>query len=279
MPPGARDMKIGPISIGDGARIALIAGLNVLENDEDTLASARALARLAAEHERQIVFKASFDKANRTRSDAFRGPGIERGLEMLSAVKAETGLALLTDVHGPEQAAVAADVVDCLQIPAFLCRQTDLLHACAETGRAVNVKKGQFVAPEDMRHAVDKLHGFGCDDVLVTERGTTFGYHDLVVDVRAFARMRAFAPVCFDATHAAQQPGRAGGASGGDRSVVAPLARAAVAAGIDALFIEIHPRPDEAPVDSACQLTSSDLDRLLGEIGAIEGALSDQRAD
>ncbi len=267
-------MKLRDVVIGDRNPLALIAGLNVLETLEGALDVARTVARLGGAHRRPVVFKASFDKANRTRVDGFRGPGLDAGLEMLAAVRAETGLPVVTDVHETAQAARVAEVVDGLQIPAFLCRQTDLLRACAETGRAVNLKKGQFVAPEDMRHAVDKLATFGCDDVLVTERGTSFGHHDLVVDFRGLAAMRQFAPVCFDATHAAQRPGARDGASGGAREVVAPLARAAIAAGVDALFIEVHPDPDAAPVDGPCQITPAAFDALLTETLAIERALT-----
>lgn len=271
-------MKLRDIAIGEGEPLALIAGLNVLEALEPALVIARAIAALGAKHARPVVFKASFDKANRTRADGFRGPGLEAGLAMLAEIKATTGLPVLTDVHAADQAARVAEVADCLQIPAFLCRQTDLLRACAETGRAINVKKGQFVAPEDMRHAVDKLRDFGATDVLVTERGTSFGHHDLVVDFRGLAVMRAFAPVCFDATHSAQRPGALDGASGGSREAVASLARAAVAAGIDALFVEVHSDPDRAPVDGACQITPRALDALLSDATAIERALATREA-
>jgi len=268
-------LKLRDVVIGEGRPLVIVSGLNVLETLDAALELARGLAELGARHARPVVFKASFDKANRTRADGFRGPGLDAGLEMLARVKAETGLPLLTDVHEPAQAAPAAEVVDCLQVPAFLCRQTDLLRACAETGRAVNLKKGQFVAPEDMRHAVEKLRGFGCEDVLVTERGTSFGHHDLVVDYRGLATMRAFAPVCFDATHAAQRPGARDGASGGAREAVAPLARAAVAAGVDALFVEVHPEPDHAPVDGPCQITPAAFAALLSDVVAIETALAE----
>jgi len=266
-------MQIAQIEIGPDAPLALISGLNVLESESAAVDCALQLKALGDEHAIPIIFKASFDKANRTRIDAFRGPGIEAGLAMLAAVKAATGLPLLTDIHEPAQAERAAQVVDCLQIPAFLCRQTDLLAACAATGLPVNLKKGQFVAPADLRHAVDKLRGFGCEDALVTERGTGFGYNDLVVDMRSLIEIRAYAPVCFDATHAVQQPGRADGASGGDRRLVAPLARAAVAVGIDALFIETHPDPERAPVDGPSQIVPESLDSLLGEVCAISRAL------
>lgn len=272
--------------VGDGAPIVLIAGLNVIEDEPAAIDCAHAVAAIGARHERPVVFKASFDKANRTRFDGFRGPGIDEGLRVLAAVKRATGLPVLTDVHEPEQAKRAAEVVDCLQVPAMLCRQTDLLAACARTGLPVNLKKGQFVAPADMAHAVSKIAHFRSTEAgrpaadtgaIVTERGTQFGHNDLVVDMRGLVAMRAFAPVCFDATHSVQRPGTADGASGGDRSLVAPLARAAVAIGIDALFVEIHPRPDRAPVDGPSQITPASLDALLDEVKAIEAALRDTR--
>jgi 2-dehydro-3-deoxyphosphooctonate aldolase (KDO 8-P synthase) len=265
---------IGEIPVGDGAPLVLIAGLNVLETREDAVACAAAIQELAKRHGLPAVFKASFDKANRSRRDSYRGPGLEAGLAMLAQVKRETGLPLLTDVHEPQQAAPAAAVVDCLQVPAFLVRQSDLVAACAATGRSLNLKRGPFIAPRDMRHAVEKARDAGAADVLVTERGSSFGYNDLVVDMRGLGVMREFAPVCFDATHSAQRPGAADGASGGDRSVVAPLARAAVAAGIDALFVETHPDPDRAPCDGPCQIRIEALDRLLGEVCAIRAGLA-----
>jgi 2-dehydro-3-deoxyphosphooctonate aldolase (KDO 8-P synthase) len=220
-----------------------------------------------------LVFKASFDKANRTQHDAARGPGLDEGLELLARVKAETGLPLLTDVHEPGQAKAVAEVVDCLQVPAFLVRQTDLIAACAATGRPLNLKRGPFIAPLEMRHAVAKAAVLGATDVLLTERGSTFGYNELVVDMRGLVVMREFAPVCFDATHAVQRPGAMDGASGGDRRMVAPLARAAIAAGVDALFVETHPNPAQAPCDGACQIGLEALDRLVAEACAIRAAL------
>ena len=269
-----RTMEIAGFSIGGGAPLALIAGLNVIESEFATLACAEEVGELAARHGMPAIFKASYDKANRSRADGFRGPGIDRGLEILAQVRRSTGLPVLTDVHESDQAKRAAEVVDVLQVPAMLCRQTDLLAACAATGRPVNLKKGQFMAAEDFRYAVEKLRGFGCQDVLVTERGTSFGYGDLVADLRSLVRMREYAPVCFDATHSVQRPGQRDGASGGERQFVAPLARAAVGCGVDALFIEVHPNPAEAPVDGACQLTSSDLDTRLAEVRSIEKALT-----
>jgi 2-dehydro-3-deoxyphosphooctonate aldolase (KDO 8-P synthase) len=241
----------------------LIAGPCVLEDDALNLRVAEHLARLAGDVPGGVIFKASFDKANRSNPDAHRGPGIDEGLQALDRVRSATGLPLLTDVHLPHQCAPTAEVVDVLQIPAFLCRQTDLLVAAGATGRAVNVKKGQWMHPEGMRGAVDKVRGAraarrpaagpgGADDVAVTERGTFFGYGDLVVDMRDFGRMRAACgtPVIFDATHSVQRPGQGqGGASGGAREYIPPLALAAVAAGADALFLETHPDPDRAPSD------------------------------
>ncbi|MBW1886340.1 MAG: 3-deoxy-8-phosphooctulonate synthase, partial [Deltaproteobacteria bacterium] len=193
-------MRIASIEIAEAAPLALIGGVNVIESQAHTLDSARAIAEIAARHEFPLVFKASFDKANRSNVAAYRGPGIDRGLEVLAAVKHATGLPLLTDVHEPGQAKIAGEVVDCLQIPAFLCRQTDLLAACAATGLPVNVKKGQFIAPANMSAVVEKLSHFGCEQVLLTDRGTQFGYNELVADMTSLIEMRAFAQVCFDAT-------------------------------------------------------------------------------
>ncbi len=266
-------MHIGNVAIGHGAPLALIGGINVVEDEATTLEAAEAIAESAAQNDLPLVFKASFDKANRTRVDAFRGPGIEEGLEILSRVKKSTGLPLITDVHECWQAAPTSEVVDCLQVPAFLCRQTDLLAACAATGLPVNVKKGQFIAPANMAAIVEKLAHFGCRDVMLTERGAQFGYHELVVDMASLLEMRAFAPVCFDATHAVQQPGARDGASGGRREHVAPLARAAAAVGIDALFIEAHRDPESAPCDGPSQIDFEALDRLLAEVRAVDATL------
>jgi 2-dehydro-3-deoxyphosphooctonate aldolase (KDO 8-P synthase) len=267
-------MRIGGIPVGGGAPLVWISGLNVLETADAALAAAEALCAIADRHELPLVFKASFDKANRTRADAYRGPGLDAGLEMLARVKAATGLPLLTDVHEPSQVAPAAEVVDCLQVPAFLMRQSDLIAACAATGRPLNLKRGQFVAPTEMRHAVAKAEALGATEVLVTERGSSFGYNDLVVDMRGLVTLGEFAPVCFDATHAAQRPGLADGASGGDRRMVSPLARAAAAVGIDALFVEAHARPDDAPCDAACQIDFAAFEALALQVGAIRAALA-----
>lgn len=244
----------------------VIAGPCVLEDDTLNLTVAEALAKLAERVPGGIVFKASFDKANRSNAGAHRGPGVEEGLRKLERVKHETGLPVLTDVHLPDQCAQVADVVDVLQIPAFLCRQTDLLEAAGATGRAVNIKKGQWMHPEGMRGAVEKTRAPMQSEVVVTERGTFFGYGDLVVDMRDFNRMRAACavPVIFDATHSVQRPGQGGGgASGGAREFIPPLTLAALAAGADGLFLETHPTPDVAPSDGPNMLPLRDLPALL----------------
>lgn len=257
-----------------GGELVFIAGPCVIEGEEFTLRHARRIAEIAQSRGVAAVFKCSFDKANRTSAKSFRGPGLREGLRILARVRKETGLPLLTDVHAEDQCAPAAEVVDVLQIPAFLSRQTDLLLAAGRTGRAVNVKKGQFLAPEDMQNAVDKLREAGCAEVLLTERGASFGYHNLVVDMRSLAIMRRFAPVCFDATHSVQQPGSQGIATGGDRSMAPVLARAAAAVGIDALFCEVHENPDKALSDGPNSLSFEMWDALVGEVLKIRRALS-----
>jgi 2-dehydro-3-deoxyphosphooctonate aldolase (KDO 8-P synthase) len=266
-------MKIGPIAIGGGAPLVLIAGLNVIESEDATLAAAHALKSVCTQRGVPMVFKASFDKANRSSLKSFRGPGIDEGLRILARVRQDAEVPVLTDVHEPEQAKAAASVVDCLQIPAFLCRQTDLIAACAATGLPINIKKGQFLAPLDLRNAVEKARALGATGVLVTERGTSFGYNDLVVDLRGLPLMRTFAPVCFDATHAVQHPGAGGESTAGDRRFVAPLARAAAAVGIDALFVEVHPDPERAPCDGPSQIDLAAFGRLLAEVHAVDAAL------
>ena len=255
-------------------QFTLIAGPCVIEGEEFTLRHARKIAEIASRHGVPVVFKCSFDKANRTSGKSFRGPGLHEGLKVLAKVKAETGLPVLTDVHAEEQCAPAAEVVDVLQIPAFLSRQTDLLLAAGRTGRAVNVKKGQFLAPEDMKNVVAKLAEVGCRDVLLTERGASFGYNNLVVDMRGLVTMRQFAPVCFDATHSVQRPGSQGNATGGDRTLAPPLARAAAAVGIDALFCEVHEDPDKALSDGPNSLTFAMWDALVTDVIKIRSALA-----
>ncbi len=254
----------------------LLAGPCVLESDELNLTVARALAGWSEQFDLPVVFKASFDKANRSKLGALRGPGLEGGIPALERVKGETGLPVLTDIHEPWQAEKAAAVVDALQIPAFLCRQTDLLVAAGATGKPVNIKKGQWMAPEEMAAAVDKVRSSGSTEVAVTERGTFFGYGELVVDMRSFARVRwaCGAPVIFDGTHSVQRPGQADGASGGDPQHTPALVRAAVAAGCDGLFLEIHPEPARAPSDASNMLSLDAVPALLGEVMAIRTALA-----
>jgi 2-dehydro-3-deoxyphosphooctonate aldolase (KDO 8-P synthase) len=249
----------------------------VLESEALNLRVGEHLARLAERVPGGIIFKASFDKANRSNAGAARGPGLDEGLAALARVRKATGLRILTDVHLPDQCAAVAEVADVLQIPAFLCRQTDLLVAAGRTGRPVNVKKGQWMHPEGMRGAVDKVRGAAPSrsEVAVTERGTFFGYGDLVVDMRAFARMREScdAPVIFDATHSVQRPGQgAGGASGGAREFIPPLAMAAVAAGADGVFMETHPDPANAPSDGPNMIPLSELDALVDRLLAVREA-------
>ncbi|MSR20657.1 MAG: 3-deoxy-8-phosphooctulonate synthase [Gemmatimonadetes bacterium] len=256
-------------------RFMLIAGPCVLESDALNLEVAQALATWSRDFGLPAVFKASFDKANRARIDSPRGPGLDKGLDQLARVKDETGLPVLTDIHEPAQAEAAARVVDALQIPAFLCRQTDLLVAAGSTGKPVNIKKGQWMAPEEMAAAVEKLRGAGASEVAVTERGTAFGYGDLIVDMRSFACVKAatHAPVIFDATHAVQRAGRAGGSSGGDPEHVPALVRAAVAAGCDGIFLETHPHPARAQSDGSSMLPLAAMPGLLAEVVAIREAL------
>ncbi|MEO8193945.1 MAG: 3-deoxy-8-phosphooctulonate synthase [Gemmatimonadales bacterium] len=257
-------------------RLFVIAGPCVVEDDALNLSIARELQRLGARIPGGIVFKASFDKANRSNAGAARGPGVEGGIAALRRVKDSTGMPVITDVHLPEQCAEAAEVADALQIPAFLCRQTDLLEAAGRTGRAVNVKKGQWLHPEGMRGAVDKVRlaraGSSAGDIAVTERGTFFGYGDLVVDMRSFERMRAATgcPAIFDATHSVQRPGLGeGGASGGAREFIPSLALAAVAAGANGIFLETHPDPDNAPSDGPNMLPLSELEGLLNRLVSV----------
>jgi 2-dehydro-3-deoxyphosphooctonate aldolase (KDO 8-P synthase) len=242
--------KIGPFRCGAGEKLLVVAGPCVIENESLTLTIAERLAEETGDLAVQLVFKASFDKANRTSLDSYRGPGLEEGLQILRRVGEVSGLPVTTDIHESHQAAAVGEVCELLQVPAFLARQTDLLVAAARTGRAIHVKKGQFMAPSDMRHVVNKLSAAGCRDVILGERGTFFGYGRLVNDMRAIPQMQALGvPVIFDATHSVQEPGGLGHATGGNRAMVEPLARAAVALGVDALFCETHPDPDRSPSD------------------------------
>jgi 2-dehydro-3-deoxyphosphooctonate aldolase (KDO 8-P synthase) len=257
-------VSAGAVTIGTGHPLALIAGPCVIESDGHAIATARALAEISRATGVPVVFKASYDKANRTSLSSFRGPGLTGGLEILAAVKAATGLPVLTDIHEPSHADPAARVVDVLQIPAFLCRQTDLLVAAAKTGRPVNVKKGQFLAPRDMRHVVGKLEAAGARGILLTERGSTFGYHNLVVDMRGLPMMRELGhPVILDVTHSLQLPGAGDGVTSGLAEYIEPLACAGVAAGVDAVFMEVHEEPARAKSDAANALALDRLARLL----------------
>jgi 2-dehydro-3-deoxyphosphooctonate aldolase (KDO 8-P synthase) len=257
-------VTVGTVQIGKGRPLALIAGPCVMEPDDLTLVIARRLVEICGDLGVPLIFKASFDKANRTSKSSYRGPGLVEGLKVFERVKSETGLPVTTDVHETHQAAPIAEVVDLLQIPAFLARQTDLLEAAAVTGRPINVKKGQFMAPWDMAHVVAKVTETGNGGVLLTERGTTFGYGRLVNDLRAIPQMQGTgAPVVFDATHSVQLPSAGQGVSSGERDMVPVLSRAAVAAGCDALFLEVHPRPDEALSDGPNALRLDDLPALL----------------
>jgi len=280
-----REVAIGGVAIGGGRPLALIGGPCAIEGEKHALMMAERLATIAAGHGVPFVYKSSYDKANRSSVNGYRGPGLAEGLRILAKVKAELGVPVLSDVHEVSQVRPAAEVLDVLQIPAFLCRQTDLIVAAAGTGKPVNVKKGQFLAPEDMRNVVDKIRSTGNEAVLLTERGTSFGYHNLVVDMRGLVQMRALGyPVIFDATHSVQLPGGGGDRSGGERQYVPALARAAVAVGVDALFMEIHEDPDRTlpdgrPLsDGPNMLRLDDLPRLLGELTAIAAAVAGDHA-
>jgi 2-dehydro-3-deoxyphosphooctonate aldolase (KDO 8-P synthase) len=269
----SRRIRVADLEVGGGAPLLLIAGPDVLESEAHALGMARALAAIAAERRVPLVFKASFDKANRTSVDAYRGVGLEEGLRILGKVKGETGLPVTTDFHVPQQAEAVGRVADLLQVPAYLCRQTDMLVAAGRTGRAVNVKKGQFLAPGDVRFVAEKVRSTGNDSVMITERGSTFGYGNLVVDFRSLPRMRALGvPVCFDATHSVQLPGGLGGASGGEREFIADLARAAVAVGVDAIFFEVHDDPERAPCDGPSQMPLDRFGALLDSLLSLDRA-------
>ncbi|NDJ18740.1 3-deoxy-8-phosphooctulonate synthase [Myxacorys almedinensis] len=263
------------LSIGDHSPLALIGGPCVIESEDFTLKMADEIKQVCDRLSIPFIFKSSFDKANRTSITSFRGQAIEDGLEILQKVKDKIGVPVLTDIHESSQAAIAAEVVDILQIPAFLCRQTDLLMAAAETGRTVNVKKGQFLAPWDMKNVVRKLETSGARNILLTERGTSFGYNALVVDFRALPQMREFGyPIVFDATHSVQMPGGQGDKSGGQRHFVPYLAKAAAAVGIDALFMEVHEDPDNAPSDGPNMIPLAQLEAVLKPILRVRDSLA-----
>jgi 2-dehydro-3-deoxyphosphooctonate aldolase (KDO 8-P synthase) len=269
----SHSFEIGPVHVGEG-QLFLIAGPCVIESEAHSLRMAEAIQRIAGDLGVPYIFKASYDKANRTSVKSFRGPGLTEGVRILSAVAKATGLPVLTDVHEPGHCEPVAEAVDVLQIPAFLCRQTDLLVAAGKTGRAVNIKKGQFVAPWDMANAVEKVRSTGNERVSLTERGASFGYNTLVVDYRSLPVMREMAPVVFDGTHSVQQPSAAGGVSGGQPQFIPLLARAAVAAGIDGLFLEVHDDPANAKSDGANALDLKLLKPLLEKLLAIHAAAS-----
>ncbi len=271
-------ITIGPYTCGRGQSLLVIAGPCVIESAELTLSIAACLKQISDELSLPLVFKASFDKANRTSVTAYRGPGLPRGLAILRRVKQSTALPVTTDLHESQQAAPVAEVCDLLQIPAFLARQTDLLLAAAATGRPVHVKKGQFLAPWDMKNVVGKLEAGGCRHILLGERGTFFGYGRLVNDMRAIPQMQSLGvPVIFDATHSVQEPGGLGAATGGNRAMVEPLARAAVALGVDGLFFETHPDPDSAPSDGPNMIPLDQFAGLLRRLLAIRRAVEEMK--
>ncbi|MBL8753113.1 MAG: 3-deoxy-8-phosphooctulonate synthase [Planctomycetes bacterium] len=273
-PVSVRPVSVGNVVFGGDRPFALIAGPCVIESRDHCRRHAETIRDACRKAGVPLVFKCSFDKANRTSGKAFRGPGMDEGLAILAEIKRDLGVPVLTDVHEREQCGPAGEVVDCLQIPAFLCRQTDLLLAAAATGRAVNVKKGQFLAPDDIPNVLGKLLASGNPNVMVTERGTSFGYRTLVVDFAGFPTMRAFGqPLVFDATHSVQRPGGAGTSTGGDRTKVPFLARAAVACGVDGLFLEVHENPDQAPSDGPNMLRLADLPGLLDDLRRIQDAV------
>ncbi|HVC47858.1 MAG TPA: 3-deoxy-8-phosphooctulonate synthase [Terracidiphilus sp.] len=267
--------EIGPVRVGEG-RLFLIAGPCVIESEAHARRMAEAIQRITSDLGIPYIFKASYDKANRTSVTSFRGPGLKEGVAILGRLAKDTGLPVLTDVHEPGHCAVAAEAVDVLQIPAFLCRQTDLLVAAGRTGRAVNIKKGQFVAPWDMTHPVEKVRSTGNERVFLTERGASFGYNTLVVDMRSLPVMRGLTPVVFDGTHSVQQPSAANGVSGGQPEFIPVLARAAVAAGVDGLFLEVHDDPKNAKSDGANALELKLLKPLLERLLAIDAAAGER---
>ncbi|MBU6452035.1 MAG: 3-deoxy-8-phosphooctulonate synthase [Cyanobacteria bacterium REEB67] len=269
-------VRVGSHEVAEGGKFLIIAGPCVIESYEMLLKTATHLHELSTKHNFNLVFKSSFDKANRTSVNGFRGPGLEKGLEMLADIKAKLGMPVLSDIHEAEQCPLAGTVLDVLQIPAFLCRQTDLLVAAARTGKCVNVKKGQFLAPRDMKNAVKKIVDSGNKNILLTERGTSFGYNNLVVDFRAIPIMKENGyPVIFDATHSVQIPGGAGDASTGERQYVPTLARAAVVAGVNGMFMETHPNPDEAKSDGPNQVPLAQAEELISQVLQLYNVVKD----
>ncbi|MDX8408172.1 MAG: 3-deoxy-8-phosphooctulonate synthase [Mariprofundaceae bacterium] len=264
-------IRVADIAIGNELPFALLAGPCVIESEDFTLRAAESIKAVAKRCGVPLVFKSSFDKANRTSKDGFRGPGLDEGLRILQRVKDEIGIAVVTDVHTPEQAKSVAEVADILQTPAFLCRQTDFIRSVAATGKTINIKKGQFLAPWDMKHVLDKATSTGNDNIMLCERGASFGYNNLVSDMRSLLVMREFgAPVVYDASHSVQQPGGLGGATGGNREFVPGLSRAAVATGVAALFMEVHPDPDKALSDGPNSLALDHLETLLRQLKQLD---------
>jgi 2-dehydro-3-deoxyphosphooctonate aldolase (KDO 8-P synthase) len=269
-----KSFQVGSATFGDG-RLTIIAGPCVIESAEHALMMARECAQRARDAGLDFVFKSSFDKANRSSIKSFRGVGMQAGLEILRRIKGELGLPVVTDIHDPAQVEVVAEVADILQIPAFLCRQTDLILAAAQSGRAVNIKKGQFLAPEDARNIVEKAQAAGCEKLMLTERGVSFGYNNLVVDMRSFPIMSGFGvPVVFDVTHSLQLPGGLGNATGGLSQYIEPLARAGVACGVDAVFMEVHDAPERAPSDGPNMLPLQRMGALLENLRDIHQLVS-----
>ena len=266
-----KEVKIGNLTVGGGKGLFLLAGPCVIEDPDRTLAIGRRMKEITEKLGIPYIFKASFDKANRSSYNSFRGPGLEEGLKILAHIKEELQVPVVSDVHSIEQLEPVAEVLDILQIPAFLCRQTDLVYGAAKTGKAVNVKKGQFMSPKDMKNVLDKMLETGNENLMLTERGFSFGYNNLVVDMRSFPIMREFGyPVIFDATHSVQLPGGAGTASSGQREFVANLSRAAVASGVDGLFFEVHDNPAEALSDGPNMLYLDQVEEVLTQLIAID---------
>jgi 2-dehydro-3-deoxyphosphooctonate aldolase (KDO 8-P synthase) len=269
-----KEIIIGDIAFGNNHPLFLIAGPCVIESEETTFYTAEKLKEISERFNVPCVFKSSFDKANRTSLDSFRGPGIDRGLRILSDVKSKFQLPVISDVHSIDEVTPASDVLDALQIPALLCRQTDLILAVAKTGKPVNVKKGQFLAPWDIKNIIKKFTSTGNQNLFITERGTSFGYNNLIVDFRGFPVMRSFGyPVIFDVTHSLQLPGARGNSSGGEREFAEPLARAAVAVGVDGLFMEVHPEPEKSLCDGSNMVRLDDLEKMMRTITAINKLL------
>lgn len=271
-----KEIRIGNIILGGRSPLVFIAGPCVIETEESTLKTAKRLKGFSESLNIPLIFKSSYDKANRTSINSYRGPGIEKGLEILKRVKEETALPVLSDVHLVEEVVLAAEVLDIIQIPAFLCRQTDLIISASRTGKPVNIKKGQFLAPWDVKNIIDKILSTGNDNILITERGTCFGYNNLVVDMRSIPIMQGFGyPVVFDASHSVQLPGGQGSSSGGQREFVMPLARAAVAVGVDGLFIEVHESPEKALSDGPNMLCLDEFPVLVKKLTELNRIIKD----